>query len=64
MPAITSMPQVPSAPRFSRVVVLRSEISTCVRPSSSVAVPEKVSWLPGATVTAATVVGGVIATGW
>ena len=36
LPALTSMPQVPSLPRFSPVVELRSEISTFLRPSSSV----------------------------
>ena len=41
-------------------MLLRSEISTFLRPSSSEAVPEKVILPPGATVTAGTVNGGVI----
>jgi hypothetical protein len=62
-PAVTFVPQVPSAPRFSRVLVLRSEISTFFRPSSSEAVPENVSLPPGSTVTAGTAKGGVMGAG-
>src|SRR5205814_600695 len=62
-PAVTPMPHVPSAPRFSRVVVLRRVIVTCWSRSSPAAVPEKVSLPPGATTTGCTVNGGVICTG-
>ena len=57
------MPQVPSEARFSLVVVLRSEISTLCRSSSSLAVPENVIGLPGVTVSVGAEVGGVIAAG-
>ena len=45
------------------MVEFRSEISTFFRPSSSAAVPEKVSFPPGSTVTAGTANGGVMGAG-
>src|SRR5919106_408116 len=62
-PWTTSVPQVPSVASCSLVVLLRSEISTLARSSSSLAVPLKVSWPPGATVYAGDAVGGVIGAG-
>ncbi len=47
LPALTPTPQVQSLPRFSPVELLRSEISTFFRPSSSDAVPENVIRPPG-----------------
>src|SRR5215210_419499 len=63
LPALTPTPQVPSAPRFSRVVVLRRLISTFCSRSSSDAVPEKVMGEPGATTYVGAANGGVMATG-
>src|ERR671934_2024438 len=62
-PATTSAPQEPSAASCCLVAVLRSEISTVARSSSSLAAPLKVSGPPGATVYGAAAVGGVIAAG-
>ena len=59
----TSVLQVPSTPRFSRVVELRSRISTLLRVPSSSADPEKVSGLPGATTCVGAAVGGSIVVG-
>ena len=59
----TSVPQLPSAASCSRVVLLRSEISTLTRSSVSLAVPLKVSRPPGVTVRAGAAVGGVIGAG-
>ena len=62
-PWIASTPQVPSEARFSLVVLLRSEISTLLRDSSSLADPEKVIGPPGATTRVGAVVGGTIEEG-
>jgi|SRR5215218_10688729 len=62
-PWTTSVPQVPSEASCSLVVLLRREISTLARSSSSLAGPPKVSWPPGATVYAGAAVGGVIGAG-
>ena len=59
----TSGLQVPSMPRFSRVVELRSRIWTVLRVPSSWADPEKVSGLPGATTSVCAAVGGTIVAG-
>ena len=57
------MPQLPSAASCSRVVALRSEISTLARSSSSLALPENFKAPPGATARAGAAVGGVIGAG-
>ena len=62
-PWTTSVPQVPSEASCSRVVLLRSEISTLTRSSVSLAVPLKVSGEPGVTVRVGAAVGGVIGAG-
>src|ERR671923_1703509 len=62
-PAGMSTAQVPSLARASRVVVLRSWISTSNRFSSSEADPLKVMGLPGATVIGLAAVGGFITAG-
>src|SRR5688572_30735666 len=60
---MTSVLQVPSEARFSRVVLLRSWISTLSRETSSLAEPAKVIGLPGATISGWAAVGGTIAVG-
>ena len=64
LPAVMPVPKLQSLPRFSPVDELRNATSTFFSPSSSVAVPLKVILLPGSAVTAGTVNGGVISTGW
>ncbi len=63
LPAVTVVPQEQFDARFSRVVLLRMETNTWSRVSSSAAVPEKVSGLPGASVIGSGFVGGVTDTG-
>ena len=63
LPALTLVPQLQSLLRFWPVDVFRSETSTFLSPSSSDAVPLKVTAPPGSTVTAGTAKGGVISAG-
>src|SRR5581483_6091533 len=62
-PAVTLVPHEQSDARFSRVTVFRREISTLFSATSSVAEPEKVIGLPGATVIGFVGVGGFITAG-